>query len=254
MLGFVNHLFITFIYQPFFNLLVYIYLLLDKLTQGQADMGVALIIFTFIFRIILLPLSLQTDRSEKEKRLVKAKVAEAERAFRHDPIKRKEALRRIIASNKKLLLAEAFDVGLQVAVVLMLFRIFKTGLEGADFPLLYSFMPQIEKPFNLVFLGRFDLSQPNFILNLVSSFTIFLAEFLHLRFSPFPIGGEDKAMLVVLPLGAFTYFALMPAGKKLFVIATLTFSVILILLRQALFLYHSLRNRLSRGEKPAWKG
>ncbi len=79
MLSILNSSFITFIYQPFFNLLVYIYLVLDKATGGGADMGTALIIFTFIFRIILLPLSNGADRSEKEKREIKARVAEIEK-------------------------------------------------------------------------------------------------------------------------------------------------------------------------------
>lgn len=253
MLSLINSYFMTLVYQPFFNLLVYIYLVLDKASGGRADMGVALIIFTFIFRIILLPLSLNADRSEAEKREIKTKVAEMEKIYRHDPIKLRLATKKIVAGNKKLLLAEFFDVGIQVAVILMLFRIFKTGLEGADFHLLYSFMPEIEKPFNLVFLGRYDLSQPSFVLNSVSSLVIFLAEFLSLRFSPFPISNEDKLMLVVLPLGAFTYFAFMPAGKKLFVIATLLFSIGLILLKQALILYHDLRSRLGGGQKPAWQ-
>jgi len=249
----ISHLFTTFIYQPFFNLLVYIYLVLDKLTGGRADMGVALIIFTFIFRVILLPLSLNADRTDQEKREIKSRVAEIEKTYRHDPVKRKEALRRVVSSNKKLLAAEIFDIGIQVVVVLMLFRIFRTGLEGGDFNLLYDFMPKIEKPFNLVFLGQFDLSRPNLALNVISSLVIFVAEFLNIRFSPFPVSSEDKLMLVVLPLGAFTYFAFMPAGKKLFVIATLIFSILLILLKQALFVYDTVRNKLSTGKKPAWK-
>lgn len=253
MLMLLNHFFITLIYQPFFNLLVYIYLVLDKLTGGQADMGVALIIFTFIFRIILLPLSLNGDRSEKEKREIKTRVEEIEKFYRHDPVKCRAEIKKVVSSNKKLLIAEVSDVGIQIVVVLMLFRIFKTGLEGADLPLLYSFMPKIDEPFNLVFMGRFDLSQPNLPLNIVSSIVIFIAEFINIRFSPFPITYEDKLMLVVLPIGAFTYFAFMPAGKKLFVIATLIFSIALVLLKQALLLYDTVRNRFSSNKKPVWR-
>lgn len=216
-------------------------------------MGVALIIFTFIFRIILLPLSLNADRSEKEKREIKIRVEEIENIYRHDPVKCKTEIKKVVSSNKKLLIAEVFDVGIQVLVVLMLFRIFKTGLEGADLPLLYSFMPKIDKPFNLFFAGRFDLSQPSLPLNIVSSVVIFIAEFINIRFSPFPVTYEDKLMLAVLPIGAFTYFAFMPAGKKLFVIATLIFSIGLILLKQALLLYDTVRNRLSLGKKPVWR-
>ena len=253
MLSILSSIFITFVYQPFFNLLVYIYLVLDKATGGSADMGTALIIFTFIFRILLLPLSIRADRTDKEKREIKVKVSEIEKIYRHEPIRRREGLHSLISAQRSLVIAEFLDVGIQIAVVLMLFRIFRTGLEGADFHLLYSFMPKIKKPFNLIFMGRFDLSAPSLSMNVVSSLVIFLAEFLSLRFSPFPLTSQDKLMLLVLPLGAFTYFAFMPAGKKLFVIATLIFSIILILLRQAVFVYDSLRSRFFGGSKPVWK-
>lgn len=248
-----NHIFITFIYQPFFNLLVYIYLILDKATLGKADMGTALIIFTFVFRIILLPLSLSSDRSEKEKREIREKVRELEVVFKHDPLRLKAEKKKVLTKNKKFLLAEITDVGLQVLVILMLFRIFRTGLEGADLHLLYSFMPKINEPFNLIFLGRYDLSQPNFYLNIVSSLVIFVAEFLSIRLSPLPASAEDKLMLILMPVGAFTYFAFMPAGKKLFVISTLLFSIGFILVKQVVFLYYKLKGNLPGRKKPAWQ-
>lgn len=237
-MAFLGDLITTFIYQPFFNLLVYIYLVLDKATAGQADMGLALIIFTVIFRIIILPLSLAGDRSEKERREISQKLSSVREYFRDNPTKIKRETRKILAGNKRLLTWEALDVFIQLLIIVMLWRIFSTGLEGADFHRLYSFMPAITEPFNLMFLGRFDLSQPSLFLNIVSSLVIFIAEFLSIRFSPLPISREDRLMLAVLPLGAFTYFAFMPAGKKLFVIATLLFSILLILAKQALYLYH----------------
>lgn len=242
MISFIGQIITTFIYQPFFNLLVYIYLVLDKATAGKADMGWAVIIFTLVFRVLILPLSLSGQRSQKEKREIAEKVRSLEYYYRDQPIKRKEEVRKLLTANKKILSSEVLDLLIQVLIAVMLYRIFSTGLEGEDLHLLYPFMPEIGKPFNLVFLGRFDLSKPNVPLNLINTAVIFVAEFLSIRFSAFPMSREDRMMLVVLPLGALTFFAFMPAGKKLFVISTLLFSIILILARQLNYLYHGFVN------------
>lgn len=248
MVMFLGNLITIFVYQPFFNLLVYIYLILDKMSDGKGDMGWAVVIFTVIFRIIILPLSLKGERSEKEKWQIGQKIRLLEDEHRGDPIRKKEAIRKLLSGNKKILTWEFFDLFIQVLVALMLYRVFTSGLEGSDFHLLYGFLPVskvVDSGFNLMFLGRFDLSKPNLFINLLNTLIIFAAEFLSIRFSPFPMSRGDVTMLVVLPLAAFTFFAFMPSGKKLFVITTLLFSITLILSKRLLYLYYG----LSKGGK-----
>jgi hypothetical protein len=49
-----------------------------------------------------------------------------------------------------------------------------------------------------------------------------------------------------LPLGAFTFFAFMPAGKKLFVITTLLFSIGIMLVKLLKVFYYESRSRLRK--------
>src|SRR3989338_11558708 len=109
MISFIGQIITTFIYQPFFNLLVYIYLVLDKATSGRADMGWAVIVFTVVFRILILPLSLAGQRSQKEKREIAQKVTNLEHYYRDQPIRRKEEVRKLLTGNKKILSSEVFD-------------------------------------------------------------------------------------------------------------------------------------------------
>jgi Ca2+/Na+ antiporter len=91
-------------------------------------------------------------------------------------------------------------------------------------------MPKIEEPFNLVFLGRFDLAHTSFALNLIQSLAIFVLETLSIYTSPYPPQkGEVVRLQLVLPLVSFFIFMFLPAGKKLFVITTLLISIILVL-------------------------
>jgi hypothetical protein len=114
----------------------------------------------------------------------------------------------------------------------MLYRIFTKGLEGADIHLLYDFMPDVPRPYNLTFLGSIDLSHPSLLLNLIQSIVIFAVELLGTLTSPFPTSRKDMIRLqVILPVASFLIFLSLPAGKKLFVITTLVFSFFFILLR-----------------------
>lgn len=226
------HLFVLVIYQPFFNILVFFYYLLDKLMSGNADMGIAVIFLTILIRILLLPMSMAGEKSEAERREIAKQVKGLETVFAQDPIALRQHKRQLLQRNRWVIVAELFSLAVQIAISLMLWRIFARGLEGEDFHLLYPFMPTVETPFNLVFLGRYDLAHTSFFLNLVQSLLIFAVETVSIYTSPYPPEkGEVVRLQLILPVVSFFAFMFLPAGKKLFVITTLTISLILVIYR-----------------------
>lgn len=235
---FLVHWFTVLIYQPFFNILLFFYWILDKVTQGHPDMGIAVILLTILIRIILLPLSLAGDKSEVERRAITSRLKELEEIYADDPISYRRERKQLLRTNSKVFIGELVSLAVQVAITLMLWRIFATGLEGADEHLIYSFMPDdIHTPFNLVFLGRFDLAHTSVFLNLLQSFLIFVLETLLIYTSPYPPEkGEVVRLQLVLPVVSFFVFMFLPAGKKVFIITTLIFSI-------GLALYKYIRHR-----------
>ncbi|MBI3981190.1 YidC/Oxa1 family membrane protein insertase [Candidatus Microgenomates bacterium] len=244
MFDIINFILINIVYQPFFNLLVVIYYLLQRINSA-ADMGMAVILFTIVFRIIILPLSLSSSETEKEREEMSKKLDEVAHLYKGNPVLLKAEKRKVFHSNKRVLFAEILDVGIQVLIAIMLYRIFSTGLEGADFHLLYPQVPPPSEPFNLVFLGKYDLSHPNLFLNIINSLVIFLAEALNIAKSGRPANREDKMALFVFPTVAFIFFAYMPAGKKLFVITTICFSIGIMVVQLGLFWYHKLKDKMN---------
>jgi len=229
-MSFLVHWFTLLIYQPFFNVLVFFYWILDKVTGGYADMGVAVVFLTILIRILLLPMSLSGDKSEAERREIAAKMKEIEDTYPQDPVTQKQQKQQLMRSSSGVVVGELFSLGIQVAIALMLWRIFATGLSGEDIHLLYPFMPEVRLPFNLVFLGRFDLTHSSFFLNLLQSLLIFVLETLAMYTSPYrPAKGEVVRYQLALPLVSFFVFMFLPAGKKLFVIVTLMASIVITL-------------------------
>jgi YidC/Oxa1 family membrane protein insertase len=236
-------IFTTYIYQPFLNILVGIYWLLGQVTNGQPDMGIAVIIFAIIIRVLMLPLTLSADRSEKEKRQIVEKINHLQVQYKSEPEKLKQETKKILKSNPGTLISEGITILIQAIIILMLYRIFKTGLEGADLHLLYPFLPAVDTPINLIFLNQFDLSIPNLSLNLLQSALILCFEVFHMLFSPIKSSRKEFLSLAIfLPLVSFIVFAMLPAGKKVFIITSLVFSIFLLVIKQAIFWYHSFFN------------
>lgn len=232
------NLFMSFIYQPFLNVLIFFYWLDSLVTQGHPDMGIAVIFLTIVIRILLLPMSLAEDKTEDERREMLKKLKEIEHTYKSDPITMRLESKKLFRRNRKVVIAEVVSFFLQVMIALMLWKIFSTGLEGQDLPLIYKFMPQTTFPFNLNFLGKFDLSHSNLFLNILQSVMIFLVETTAILTSPYPpMKGEVVRLQLILPVVSFVVFLALPAGKKLFVITTLIISLILLI-------YKYIRRRL----------
>lgn len=232
------NLFTAYIYQPFLNVLVLAYWAVGRTPLGY-DMGIAVILLTLFIRFLLLPMTLMGHRSEKERREIDAQVKAIRAKYPHDPLQLQKAIRSVLRSKPRILLAEGFMFSIQVAISLILLRIFSRGLGGEDLHLIYAWMPDVPQPFNLVFLNRFDLTHPHFVLNLVQSLVIFLLEVVALLTSPYPTTRSEVVRVqLTLPIVSFMIFAFLPAGKKLFVITTLVFSLVVIIVRHLIYLYH----------------
>lgn len=223
----IAQVFILLIYQPLFNILVGFYWLLGKLSENP-DMGVAVILLTILVRILLLPLSLAGDSSEKERREIARKLKELEEEYANDQDGFQKARKKLFRKNRRVVAGEMISLIIQVTIALSLWRVFALGLVGKDLHLIYKFMPQVDFPFNLNFLGRYSLNEPHWQLNLLQSVLIFVLETFSLVTSPYPVSrNEVVRMQLTLPVISFVIFSMMPAGKKLFVIVTLCFSIVL---------------------------
>ncbi|MDQ3008337.1 MAG: YidC/Oxa1 family membrane protein insertase [bacterium] len=247
-----SDIFTTVIYQPFFNILVFFYWILDQVTQGNADMGIAVVLLTILIRILLLPLSLSGEKSEAERREIAENIKTIEDIYQSDPVTMRQKKQDLLRRSRGVVAGEVFSLFIQVMITLMLWRIFATGLGGADFHLLYSFMPKIDYPFNLLFLGRFDLTHSSIFLNLLQSFLIFVLETISIYTSPYPPGkGDVVRYQLILPVVSFFIFMLLPGGKKVFIITTLIFSIILTIYKLILRKFEDHRQKMEAKEAAA---
>lgn len=237
-------LFTQLFYQPFLNILVTIYYGLKLVMGERADMGIAVILFTIVVRMLMLPLTISGNRSEAERKKLEEQVKEIKEKFSADPVARDAHIKMLMRSNKRVIISSTIDLSVQVILALMLWRIFSRGLLGEDFHLLYDFVPQPKEPFNLVFMGKYDLTHSNPTLNALQSMLIFVLEAEVGLFSPFPMTKQDIILMqLTLPIGSYIIFSQLPAGKKLFIMTSLIFSICYVTQKQLKFWWHGLTRK-----------
>ncbi len=231
MTALLSHWFVLLVYQPLFNLVVFFYWAVDRLT-GDANMGIAVILLTIAIRLLLLPQSLHSIKNERKKIGVVQEVAAIEHEFASDPIELAKRKKALLRANPAMVLGEMVNIIIQVMIALMLWRMFDTGLTGEDLHLIYRFMPDVATPFNLIFMGV-SLNHTSWVMNAILTVLLFIMESLSVMAAiPGSISRQRaiKAQLL-LPIVSFGFFAFMPAGKKLFVITTVICSIILTIVR-----------------------
>jgi membrane protein insertase Oxa1/YidC/SpoIIIJ len=242
--------FTIFIYQPFLNILVGMYWLLGLISQEAPDMGVAVILLAVLIRLLLLPFSLAGTRTEVDRRQISQKLLELEQAFPNDSERFKKERKKLFSRKRGVLIGEMFSLFVQIAIALMLWKMFETGLTGGDLDLIYKFMPQVDLPFNLVFLDRFLLSEPSLLLNLILAFFLFFFETVAVLTSPYPPTKDEIVRLqLTLPIVSFIIFLRLPAGKLLFVLVTIIFSILLTLARYIYQRFMAYRARMEAKEQ-----
>lgn len=147
-----------FFYQPLFNGLILLYLALP-----HQDLGLAIVVFVVLVRLILLPVSVHGARTQKRLAELQPYIKELQEKHKEN----KEALSRDLMELYKTHQVNPFSgclpLVLQGFFLFALYRIFFNGFGQESFSVLYSF---IQRPgfINPVSFGFLDVSQPSRVL------------------------------------------------------------------------------------------
>ena len=219
------NLFETILYQPLFNVLVFFY----QFLTGK-DFGLAIILLTLLIRFLFLPLTLKSQKSQKE--IADFQKGLEEIKSRHKDNKEEQAKALISFYQKKKFnpFSGFLWVLIQLPILYALYRVFTQGLQGTEIGKLYSFIPVPDR-INPSFLGVFDLSKPN-------TFFAFLAGVLQYFQTPSPVLKKSKdpmvkisnlvqkQMLYFFSLVTFLFLLRFPSALALYWITTSLFSII----------------------------
>lgn len=211
----------TFLYQPTFNALIWIYTNI----AGQ-NLGWAVVWLTVFLRILLLPLSIISERNSLRRQKADLEASQAVTAFKNDVVAQRDAVRKVMRKYRMSPWAKMLSLAIQALVLVLLYQVFIRGITGDRIvKILYPFID---------FPGKIDTNFYGFEVGERHSSIWAGIAALYLLVSIVIETRERKKweksemyFLLFFPLFTFAALWYLPMVKSLFILTTMIFSDIL---------------------------
>lgn len=211
-----------FLYQPVFNFLIWIY---NNWTDQ--NLGWAVIYLTILLRLVLLPFTLLTEKTQAQNQSLEEDVENIMKEFRHDPVQQKAQVRKILKKRKVKPFAKIFVIGVQLLVLILLYQVFLRGTTGRN--VLEYLYPSVDFPgkINTNFYG-FELGETHTLFwPFVVAAVLFLEIYLEYRKHKGKFTQGHLAYIIIFPIFSFLALYFLPMVKSLFVLTSSLFSDII---------------------------
>lgn len=225
-----SYIWFTYLYQPLFNVLIWIYS-----NWADLNLGWAVIYLTIGLRVLLLPLSILSERNAIRQEKFELEAGEKLRAFKNDPMAQKDEVKRVMKKHHISPWAKVATLLIQALVLILLYQVFMRGITGEKvIKYLYPWFVDFPGKINTIFYG-FEIGRVHDALWAgIAALYLFCSIFIENRHRK-KWEKSEVAYLVFFPLFTFTALWLLPMVKSLFILTTMIFSDILTLIRKILF-------------------
>ncbi len=217
-------MFQTFFYQPILNLVVFLY----NIVPGH-DLGIAIILLTIIIKLVLLPLSKKSIKSQKALQDLQPKIEEIKKKYANKKEEMGKAMMALYKDNKVNPFSSCLPLIVQLPFLIAVFRVFRDGFEDGALNLVYSF---IERPdaINSISFGFLDLSERSIILAVLAGLAQYWQAKMMMAKKPAVStpGAKDenmmammnKQMMYFMPVLTVFFAMTFPAGLALYWLVT----------------------------------
>ena len=157
----------TILYQPLFNVLIFLY----QYLPGR-DFGIAVIVLTILIRIALYPLMTQSIKSQKVLSELQPKIQEIQQKLKNDKEKQAREIMALYQREKINPFSGCLPLLLQLPILLALFQVFIQGFGPEQMDFLYSFIPH-PGVINFVSFGIINLGAPSIVMAVLAGIAQF---------------------------------------------------------------------------------
>jgi YidC/Oxa1 family membrane protein insertase len=221
-----GNLFHTFLTQPLFNALIWLY----NIIPGQ-DMGFAIIALTVLVKLALWPPTHASLKSQKRLQELQPKVEELKAQYKDDKEGFSKAMIELYGKEKVNPFSSCLPLLIQLPILIALYKVLLSGLNSSSLSDLYPFIKNPEV-INTQFLGWLDLTKKSIPLALIAGILqYFQAKMLMTRHPPKVVAkkpeGKDedvmasvnKSMIYVMPAMTVFIGIGLPGGLALYWVA-----------------------------------
>ena len=217
--------FLTFLYQPLFNSLAWLYE-----NVAFEDLGVAIIILTLIIRLLLFPLFQNTVKHQQITQNLQPEIKKIQKKYKDDKEAQAKGIIELYGKHKVNPMTPLIALVVQLPIIFVLYRIFINGFSNGALDLLYPWIQLPTVP-EQTFLGIVDLTQSSILIALIAAVLQYVQGKLSLRKKKKGDGELSKAekmgKKMVLFMPAFTLAILfnLPAAVGIYWSTTTIFSI-----------------------------
>jgi len=224
-------LFHTILYEPIFNLLV-------MLNNVTGSIGIAIILLTLFFKLILWPLNTKALRSQRALAELQPEIDEIKRKYKDNREEQSRQMMALYSKQKVSPFSSCLPILIQLPILFALYRVMRDGLHSEGLNQLYSFVanPGTIDP---MFLGMINLAEASIALAVLAGIAqFFQAKMMYRRQPPAKLrkreGAKDenllatmnKQMVYFMPFITVIIGAQLPAGLTLYWLMNNIFTII----------------------------
>ena len=229
-------IFNTLLYQPIFNLFVFLY----NYIPGH-DVGLVILAITILVRLALYPLTGSSIKAQKSLQELQPKMNELKQKYADDKQKQTQAIMELYKTSKVNPLASCLPMLIQLPILIALYMVLRDGLASNNLAnVLYSFVSNPGK-INAISFGVLDMGKPNTILAVLAGLAQYWQAKTMSRKTPPKEAGSgakdeammsmmNKQMLYFMPIMTVVIGFSLPAGLTLYWF----FGTVLMVLQQKL--------------------
>lgn len=161
------YLYNEFLYRPLFNLLVFFYN-----TVAFSDIGIAIVLLTVFTRLVFLPLSQKSIRSQKALQELQPQIKALQEKYKDNKEEQGRQVMAFYKNNKINPLSGCLPLLVQLPILIALYQVFLKGFDAGSLSFLYGFIahPGVINPISL---GWFNLSTPNIFMAILAGLAQF---------------------------------------------------------------------------------
>lgn len=218
---FLTQLWNTYLYEPLINISVYFY-------NGLAGENIvwAVVLLTVSLRLILLPLSILTERNKTKFAAMKDEFDNIQKKFKNDTVQKKVEIRQLLRKNKFSPWAKAVLLGIQVLVFIVLYQVFIGGVKGKiSRDMLYGWV-DFPSVINTDFFG-FNAAEPSFVWAAVVGLLLMWQVRREFKHRHGKLTKSDLYYSILFPGSVTLFLWLLPMVKSIYILTTVLFSVII---------------------------
>jgi YidC/Oxa1 family membrane protein insertase len=154
------------IYQPLYNMLIFLYN-----NFAFHDFGIAIIIITLILKVILMPLSRKQIESQKKLQELQPKIKEIQNKYKDNKEKQSQELMKFYKENKTNPFGGCLPMIIQLIFLIAIYQVFfkiSSNNLNAQSEVLYSFVANPGQ-INNMFIGIIDLAKSSIPLAILAA-------------------------------------------------------------------------------------